>query len=84
MSGVFHDPGNNRLNGMGGNDILEGRRGADTLDGGTGNDSASYESSPAGVWVSVNDPATGAFRRIRRRLCRRHPDLDREPDRLRL
>ena len=59
--GVLNDPGNNHLEGMGGDDILEGRGGADTLDGGTGNDTASYESSPTGVHVTVNDPATGAF-----------------------
>jgi len=59
--GVFNDPGRNWLQGMGGDDILEGRGGADTLDGGTGIDTASYESSPSGVHVTVNDPATGAF-----------------------
>lgn len=58
---MLANPGNNYLMGMDGDDILEGRGGADGLDGGRGSDTASYESSPAGVWVSVNDPVTGAF-----------------------
>jgi Ca2+-binding RTX toxin-like protein len=59
--GVLNNPGNNWLQGMGGDDILEGRGGADIIDGGSGSDTASYESSPTAVNVSVNDPGTGAF-----------------------
>jgi Ca2+-binding RTX toxin-like protein len=59
--GVLNDPGVNHLEGGFGNDILEGRGGGDTLDGGGDLDTASYESSPAGVHVTVNDPTTGAF-----------------------
>jgi Ca2+-binding RTX toxin-like protein len=59
---VIDDPGNNVLRGLGGDDVLEGRGGADTLDGGADNDTASYESSPTGVQVTVNDPDhNGAF-----------------------
>jgi Ca2+-binding RTX toxin-like protein len=58
---VFNDPGANSLFGGGGDDIIEGRGGADLINGGPGNDTASYESSPAGVVVTVNDPATSAF-----------------------
>src|SRR5437660_1380212 len=50
-SGVVNDPGENVLKGGGGDDLLEGRGGADLLDGGPGLDTASYESSPAGVYV---------------------------------
>lgn len=41
------------VRGFGGDDILEGRGGADRLDGGDGNDTASYESAPTGVSVSI-------------------------------
>ncbi|MCF4165851.1 hypothetical protein L2U69_09370 [Zavarzinia compransoris] len=41
------------VRGFGGDDVLEGRGGADTLDGGEGNDTASYESAPRGVTVSI-------------------------------
>ena len=58
---VENNPGDNILMGFGGNDILEGRGGADILDGGAGSDTASYESSPAAVIVTVNNPATQAF-----------------------
>jgi Ca2+-binding RTX toxin-like protein len=58
---VFNDPGANSLFGGGGDDIIEGRGGADLINGGPGNDTASYESSPAGVVVTVNDPTTSAF-----------------------
>jgi Ca2+-binding RTX toxin-like protein len=52
-SGVVNDPGENVLKGGGGDDLLEGRGGADLLDGGPGLDTASYESSPAGVYVGL-------------------------------
>jgi len=58
---AINDPGLNSLFGDAGNDILEGRGGADLINGGSGSDTASYESSPAAVTVTVNDPATGAF-----------------------
>jgi Ca2+-binding RTX toxin-like protein len=58
---TIFNPGNNLLFGGAGNDIIEGRGGADLIDGGPGNDTASYESSPAAVNVTVNDPITGAF-----------------------
>jgi Ca2+-binding RTX toxin-like protein len=58
---VENNPGDNILMGFGGNDFLEGRGGADLLDGGAGSDTASYESSPAAVIVTVNNPATGSF-----------------------
>ncbi len=57
----FNDPGENSLFGGAGNDILEGRGGPDLINGGSGSDTASYESSPAAVNVTVNDPVTGAF-----------------------
>jgi Ca2+-binding RTX toxin-like protein len=50
----------NYLFGSGGADRLEGRGGADTLNGGSGYDTASYESSSAAVWVSLDEPTTGA------------------------
>jgi hypothetical protein len=59
--GVFNDPGANSLFGGGGDDIIEGRGGPDLINGGSGSDTASYESSPAGVTVTVNNPADGAF-----------------------
>ena len=59
--GIFNDPGDNSLFGGAGNDILEGRGGADLINGGPGSDTASYESSPAAVNVTVNDPVTGVF-----------------------
>jgi Ca2+-binding RTX toxin-like protein len=59
--GTLFDTGINVLVGGHGNDILEGRGGADTLDGGPDSDTASYESSPSAVHVTVNDPTTGAF-----------------------
>jgi Ca2+-binding RTX toxin-like protein len=55
------DPGINELRGEGGDDILEGRGGGDFLLGGPGRDTASYESSPAAVAVTVNNPTTSAF-----------------------
>ena len=58
---VVNDPGDNVLNGDLGDDVLEGRGGPDVLNGGPGFDTASYESSPLGVYVSVNDPNTGSF-----------------------
>src|SRR5688572_12442148 len=58
---IVNNPGSNRFEGFGGNDILEGRGGADILVGGTGSDTASYETSPAAVSVTVNNPTTGAF-----------------------
>ena len=57
----FNDPGVNSLFGGAGNDTLEGRGGPDLINGGSGSDTASYESSPAAVNVTVNDPVTGAF-----------------------
>jgi Ca2+-binding RTX toxin-like protein len=60
-TGIINDPGDNVLFGGGGNDIIEGRGGADLINGGPGSDTASYESSPSGVHVTVNDPVTGAF-----------------------
>src|SRR5258707_1593006 len=57
----FNDPGENSLFGGAGNDILEGRGGPDLINGGSGSDTASYESSPAAVNVTVNDPVRGAF-----------------------
>jgi len=59
--GVFNDPGDNSLFGGSGDDLIEGRGGADLINGGPGNDTASYESSPSGVTVTVNDPTTSAF-----------------------
>jgi Ca2+-binding RTX toxin-like protein len=53
-SGVVNDPGENVLKGGPGDDILEGRGGADLLDGGPDLDTASYESSPAGVFVRLS------------------------------
>jgi Ca2+-binding RTX toxin-like protein len=58
---IFNDPGENALFGGLGNDTLEGRGGADLINGGPGRDTASYESSPERVVVTVNDPSTGAF-----------------------
>lgn len=50
----------NILRGNGGDDRLEGRGGADVINGGSGIDTASYESSSAAVWVSLDEPATDA------------------------
>ena len=58
---IFNDPGENDLFGGLGDDILEGRGGADLINGGPGRDTASYESSPSAVTVTVNDPTTSAF-----------------------
>ena len=58
---TINKPGENVLNGGNGNDVLEGRGGADVMNGGLGFDFASYKSSPAGVYVRVNDPSTGSF-----------------------
>jgi Ca2+-binding RTX toxin-like protein len=55
---IFNNPGENLLRGGGGNDIIEGRGGVDGIDGGPGSDTASYESSPARVIVTVNEPTT--------------------------
>lgn len=50
----FHgDDAAQTIRGQGGDDVLEGRGGADVLDGGAGNDTASYESAPTGVSVSI-------------------------------
>ncbi len=52
--------GDDTLQGLGGDDVLAGRGGADRLDGGTGEDTATYESSDAAVWVDLNaGTATG-------------------------
>jgi Ca2+-binding RTX toxin-like protein len=45
----------NTLWGKGGNDTLKGGGGADILEGGTGRDTASYDGSPEGVYVSLKD-----------------------------
>jgi hypothetical protein len=79
---VENNPGDNILMGFGGNDILEGRGGADLLDGGAGSDTASYQSSPAAVIVTVNNPATGFLLGNGWRRHRRRPILDRKSDRL--
>jgi hypothetical protein len=46
---LFGGQGLDFLNGGDGNDYLEGGGGIDQINGGAGNDTASYESSPAGV-----------------------------------
>jgi hypothetical protein len=46
-----------RLVGGGGHDILIGGAGGDILEGGSGSDTASYETAPAGVIVSLADPS---------------------------
>jgi Ca2+-binding RTX toxin-like protein len=51
----------NQLWGMNGNDVLEGRGGGDVLDGGTGFDTASYESSGAGVTARLANGTTASF-----------------------
>lgn len=60
--------GNDRLFGQEGNDYLEGGAGADTLWGGSGNqfgssesDTASYRTSPTGVFVSIYANYYGAW-----------------------
>jgi len=58
---VINNPGQNDIEGLAGNDIIEGRGGGDFIDGGTGIDTASYESSPSAVAVTVNNPATTTF-----------------------
>jgi Ca2+-binding RTX toxin-like protein len=45
--------GVNSLYGLGGNDLIEGRGGNDLIDGGMGIDTASYESAPYSVIVSL-------------------------------
>ena len=45
--------GNDNLYGNGGNDYLDGGQGFDLFDGGTGTDTASYESSTAGVFAEL-------------------------------
>jgi Ca2+-binding RTX toxin-like protein len=47
--------GDDILYGAGDNDTLKGGGGADVLEGGTGIDTAAYNESPAGVFVSLND-----------------------------
>lgn len=47
------DNNSHTVRGLGGDDVLEGRGGGDVLDGGTGNDTASYESAPRAVFVSI-------------------------------
>ena len=49
--------GDDELLGIGGNDTLEGGAGADRLNGGIGEDTASYESSDAGVVVRLHSLA---------------------------
>ena len=49
--------GSDMLEGGAGNDILEGGAGADRLNGGIGEDTASYESSDAGVVVRLHSLA---------------------------
>ena len=51
LSGLGGDDG---LWGSGGDDVLEGGAGADRLNGGIGNDTATYESSDAGVLVRLH------------------------------
>ena len=51
---VGNDAGNT-LWGKDGNDTLKGGGGADILDGGHGRDTASYDGSPEGVYVSLTD-----------------------------
>jgi len=45
--------GSDTLVGGAGDDVIEGRGGADILDGGDGNDTASYESSRAGITLGA-------------------------------
>ncbi|MFI0849332.1 beta strand repeat-containing protein [Mesorhizobium sp. IMUNJ 23232] len=45
--------GDDTLRGLSGNDILAGQVGADTIDGGDGIDTAAYDSSGAGVTISL-------------------------------
>jgi Ca2+-binding RTX toxin-like protein len=65
---LWGDAGNDTLKGGGGsdtltgaenNDMLKGGGGADTLQGGTGIDTAAYNDSPTGVYVSLG--ATGGY-----------------------
>jgi Ca2+-binding RTX toxin-like protein len=51
--------GNDYLAGGSGDALLEGGPGADTLVGGTGHNTASYESSSAGVYVNLSDSNNG-------------------------
>jgi Ca2+-binding RTX toxin-like protein len=50
---VYGYDGKDTLFGLGGNDILKGGGGSDHLFGGDGKDTASYEGSPAGVYVDL-------------------------------
>jgi Ca2+-binding RTX toxin-like protein len=47
--------GNDYLLGGAGDDIIEGGAGGDAIDGGFGIDTASYEGSPEGVWVDLQN-----------------------------
>ena len=47
------DGGANTIRGLDGNDTIEGMAGADRIDGGAGTDTASYETSNAGVTVNL-------------------------------
>lgn len=50
----FHgDDATQTIRGQGGDDVIEGRGGRDVIDGGAGNDTASYESAPRAVSVSI-------------------------------
>ncbi|WP_052248760.1 hypothetical protein [Leisingera sp. ANG-Vp] len=50
---LYGDGGNDSLNAGDGDDFLRGGTGADTLDGGSGRDRVNYQSSSAGVTVSL-------------------------------
>ena len=71
------------LEGVGGDDTLKGGGGADTLVGGAGINTASYDGSSAGVFVSLQDHVAALRRcRGRRAVQHRQPhrlDLHRQP-----
>src|SRR5262245_50457412 len=51
---LFGTIGNDTIKGGGGDDFISGGAGADALIGGAGIDTLSYQSSSAGVWVSLD------------------------------
>ena len=64
---IFGLGGNDTIFGLGGNDVLYGGAGADQLVGGSGVDFANYNTSPAGVSVSlVGGTGSGATPRATR------------------
>jgi Ca2+-binding RTX toxin-like protein len=50
---IIGNAGKDTIYGLGGNDIIKGGGGADILNGGCGIDTATYEDSGVGVWVSL-------------------------------